>query len=390
MVWLWLGEQTKTTQPTRRKLTSLASRALTTLALAAVLAARGNAQLNVVSRISIDEMAEIGSIVDMSFVGSKTLIAADPVHGLLWRIDLASESARAIGRRGQGPGEYRGPTNVCNLGDNRVAVWDPLTARVTQLNADGSFERQWLITASRSTPLFDCIDGRIIVARASDHPRNAPELRTGRLRSGGEFSVRRLSAHWALYRDSVLIKDSVFKTPVRDLALVPIGPEGQLGGLPVLRGFKTEVVALADGFAVIAPNGSLEIRDSEARLAQSLRVAESSDASSVSEIEWEAMLETVPAALRDRAREVAADVGPQREYFPVRGLIRCGPQCLLITVSTPGESSTAVEKIELHTGRRQRFRIADSVRLMAAFGDTVAGVSTNSEGEQHLVVYNLR
>ncbi|MBL8997484.1 MAG: hypothetical protein KJZ74_04195 [Gemmatimonadales bacterium] len=60
---------------------------------------------------------------------------------VLRRYDREGKYVRTIGRRGQGPAEYDGCSDVDLMGDSVIVVSDPRSARFVFFRADGTFER---------------------------------------------------------------------------------------------------------------------------------------------------------------------------------------------------------------------------------------------------------
>ena len=82
--------------------------------------------------------AAIGSVVD---AGAGRLAALDAAAKVVWLIEQRTGSAVALGREGEGPGEFETPRAVMAAPDGDVAVYDAALRRITVLAAAGATPR---------------------------------------------------------------------------------------------------------------------------------------------------------------------------------------------------------------------------------------------------------
>jgi hypothetical protein len=79
---------------------------------------------------------------DMEYDAANSLIyIADYGNNRVVVFDGEGRYVRIIGNKGQGPGEFAGPTGVCVMKDSRLAVADYGNNRIQILDAGGEFER---------------------------------------------------------------------------------------------------------------------------------------------------------------------------------------------------------------------------------------------------------
>ncbi|MEX2283759.1 MAG: hypothetical protein WEE89_14835 [Gemmatimonadota bacterium] len=76
-----------------------------------------------------------GSIVVVDYAGMGS--------PMIRRYDKSGKFLRNVGGRGEGPGEYRGPTGLAELADGRILLSDPRNRRVTIYSAAGVVETTW-------------------------------------------------------------------------------------------------------------------------------------------------------------------------------------------------------------------------------------------------------
>lgn len=77
----------------------------------------------------------IGGIRELS---NGSVLVADPLGGVLVRLDPGLGSAEKLGSEGQGPGEYRQPDGIWPIGGDASLLVDLGNARLTVVSADGT------------------------------------------------------------------------------------------------------------------------------------------------------------------------------------------------------------------------------------------------------------
>jgi hypothetical protein len=100
---------------------------------------------------------------EYSFTYVASAVAAR--DGSVWLLDQGGTSVRqynssgryvgAIGRRGQGPGEFQQPTSIVQLPDGRLAVWSYRSRRLNTYSEQGQVIDTWRIPALRLDPRAD-------------------------------------------------------------------------------------------------------------------------------------------------------------------------------------------------------------------------------------------
>lgn len=79
---------------------------------------------------------------DMEYDAANSLIyIADYGNNRIVVFDDDGRFIRVIGKKGQGPGEFAGPTGLCVMKDSRLAVADYGNNRIQIFKADGEFEK---------------------------------------------------------------------------------------------------------------------------------------------------------------------------------------------------------------------------------------------------------
>ena len=79
---------------------------------------------------------------DMEYDAANSLIyIADYGNNRVLVFDADGRFVRAIGNKGQGPGEFAGPTGLCMMEDSRLAVADYGNNRIQIFSPDGQFDR---------------------------------------------------------------------------------------------------------------------------------------------------------------------------------------------------------------------------------------------------------
>ncbi len=89
-------------------------------------------------RFPHEGVSAIGRLSGGLFLGSGRIVLADGMAANLFFLDLASGRVTTAGRRGDGPGEFRGIRSIGRVSPNGIFVDDPVAARVTVFAPDGS------------------------------------------------------------------------------------------------------------------------------------------------------------------------------------------------------------------------------------------------------------
>jgi len=136
-----------------------------------------------------DPQLNLTEIVGMGVTPSGTLLLTQSLSQEVLELDIDGEVVRRLGRRGQGPGEFQGPTTIFAV-DERFFVWDISLRRMSEFDYSGTFVRivpfLGARTGVRYAPVAVTSDGEVIA-----HNRG--------LRASGNVSVRET---WPLVRFS--------------------------------------------------------------------------------------------------------------------------------------------------------------------------------------------
>ena len=87
----------------------------------------------------LDDRVSLGSIVDILVLDDRIFVA-DGLDPRIVAFDWSLNPIEVHGREGDGPGEFRFPRRLAAAGEDRLAVLDPGTGRVSYLDASGDFE----------------------------------------------------------------------------------------------------------------------------------------------------------------------------------------------------------------------------------------------------------
>jgi hypothetical protein len=114
-----------------------------------------------------DAEYEFQSIADAERLDDGSIVVADALAAELRVFDAAGRYVRAIGRNGEGPGEFRNLTAVWRHHDS-LAAWDAALRRVSVFDREGNLGRIIAFTASpgdglRPSALATLADGSFLV-----------------------------------------------------------------------------------------------------------------------------------------------------------------------------------------------------------------------------------
>ncbi len=79
-----------------------------------------------------------GLITGVRELSNGSILLADPLGGMLVRLDPGLTSMETIGSEGEGPGEYRQPDGIWAIGGDNSLLVDLGNARLTVVDADGN------------------------------------------------------------------------------------------------------------------------------------------------------------------------------------------------------------------------------------------------------------
>jgi hypothetical protein len=89
--------------------------------------------------------------------------------------DATGRYLRAIGREGEGPGEFRRPSQIFPLAGDSVAVWDSRLRRMSVFDGEGAFARSFLLGDGDQSFSVGDLSGRTLRASTSiSFGRDAP------------------------------------------------------------------------------------------------------------------------------------------------------------------------------------------------------------------------
>lgn len=97
----------------------------------------------------LDDRVSLGSIVDILVLDDRIFVA-DGLDPRIVAFDWSLNPIQVYGREGDGPGEFRFPRRLAAGGEDRLAVLDLGTGRVSYIDSSGEFEDGVSISADAS------------------------------------------------------------------------------------------------------------------------------------------------------------------------------------------------------------------------------------------------
>ena len=133
------------------------------------------------------EQYMFGEIADIALGRDGSIYAFDRQVPAIRQYDSQGKFVRTIGRRGQGPGEYRSTSGIATMRDGRLLLWDTGNWRINVYAADGEVLTQWLTPSGSSSNMVSTYSrallvdtaGRVITRKTIFNPadlRNRPTV----------------------------------------------------------------------------------------------------------------------------------------------------------------------------------------------------------------------
>jgi hypothetical protein len=138
-----------------------------------------------------DEQYMFGRIEGFAIAPGGGIVVGDDQVPVLRMYDARGRYLRDIGRRGEGPGEYRSIAGLGTLPDGRIALWDNRIQRLTVYGPDGKYRSSFHVPSG----LFDSDrfrvsrDGSVYVKKVTAIDRS-----TNRAGASGGFARCRTDA----------------------------------------------------------------------------------------------------------------------------------------------------------------------------------------------------
>ena len=89
---------------------------------------------------------EFGKVLDAVRLSDGSVVVADAKNLELRVFNAAGKFVRKIGRKGEGPGDFGGPSPVFRLAGDTLLTWDIRLHRLTWFNVDGKVAKTLLVT----------------------------------------------------------------------------------------------------------------------------------------------------------------------------------------------------------------------------------------------------
>lgn len=128
-------------------------------------------------------VSQIGGLATAFFVDDQRLVIGDRLNAELHLVDLQDGSIRSVGRRGDGPGEFRLLTDMLRT-PGGFATWDVALARITMFSVTGdvidtwTYNRLWFRKPA-AKPVAMLADGVVVFQDGEE-----PTSQLGRYREG--------------------------------------------------------------------------------------------------------------------------------------------------------------------------------------------------------------
>jgi len=103
--------------------------------------------------IGVAEGAEeymLGEVADIALARDGSIYVFDRQVPVVRHYDADGKFIRSIGRRGEGPGEYRSTSGIATMRDGRLLLWDTGNWRINVYSASGDVLTQWTTPSGTS------------------------------------------------------------------------------------------------------------------------------------------------------------------------------------------------------------------------------------------------
>jgi hypothetical protein len=148
--------------------------------------------------ISGDGAETFGEVSGLTVVSDGTIWVGDSHQHRILRFDAEGDFLGAIGREGEGPGEFMYPSHLRALPDGNVIVWDPGRIRVSEFSGSGdfvsSFKPETLMIGGYFEELENAPDGQFFLISMTHRiaPGTSPDrlIQIADMRSNRRFWMR--------------------------------------------------------------------------------------------------------------------------------------------------------------------------------------------------------
>lgn len=304
-----------------------------------------------------------------TWIGDSTLALADVEEQRVMLIDAVTGKIRAVGRPGEGPGEFRGVTPPLRAPDGSLLVVDSRLRRATILTAQLMVRRVVALPVVVSNLLR--WDGTALICTWYDFSRQMTPV-LGRLR---------ISSADRAEPEPIVRLDSLFGMIKRDpFSLPPIvaAAPGARGHWYLAKVDEYRIFKLSAQRRVV---GTYERRDAPVRRF------------SAQEIDAEAGriraagAAPVPPAAAARARQLLA--GLVKPFFTINGLSEDSHGRLWVVSARQEDGQTDVDVFSAGGQFLGTVKLRGQVRSLAWNGNRVAAIVERSEGEERLGAVDL-
>jgi hypothetical protein len=314
-----------------------------------------------------DGTVVFGMIVSAQQREDGSVLVADRATSEIVEVGADGKIVRRVGRKGEGPGEYRaiGTLQIC--GRDSVFVWDRIAERMSILTSDLKFlshvrysGRPMEIACTRNDSLVLVVQTPLDMGAPSSE---APGLKA-------PVSVVRFDG-----------------SVVKELGDFVVGENRPMGTLTSFR-MRGDRVAIATAESAYVDVVHLPGGRQETFSLGGSRQAATQDQYDFALDELAATL-TAPKE-RAASREYLAKV-PKPDLLPAYGIVFLSDDGMLfVERSSPGDSVSLFQRVDLTTGRTKGYvRINTRLRVLDVHHGSITGVETDQSATDHLVVYSI-
>jgi hypothetical protein len=294
-------------------------------------------------------------------------IAVADAHDASVRLfDASGHHLRTIGRRGEGPGEFQAPTWIQRCATDSLYVWDAFQGRVTVLDDDGEYVRQYV---EKHNPFeLSCSPGGIVAGLTMPNVTGPPNAK-------GEA-----------YTAPLWLGDTRGNQKL-EIGEVAFGENRPMGRL-------TRFAVTDDRLYVgTADSAYVDVYALDGKRLPPLSVGVSPRRPT--RRNYERAIDGMTALVtekgfRDNLKRQMLEI-PMPEYLPAYSAILADPAGIpWVVTSAPGDPETRLRAIGETGTVLGEVRLPVEMRVLEVGTDYLLGVREDDGGEQHVVLYRIR
>ncbi len=350
----------------------------------------------IVAATAEDGSARFGSAAWATRLATGAIAVADLAEANVRVIAADGGSARSLGQRGSGPGDYQRPLWIGRCAGDSIMVWDMGTARATfhAPTAEASAQpRTWTAAELRGSMYTACSRTGAMAFLTAMRPRNdLPPIASGETPQGGQYAIVRMGA-------TVRIVDAAGATRAE---LPPMGfgefITGRLtstsgfGGFPRPLGNSTSYTFVGDRLVVAsADSGDVVGYEVDGREAFRFRVPPTGKAAMPADYQ-RAMgpaFAMLPARGRESAVAFVTVVPPPVKVPPFWRVLGDPAGLIWLVVSAEGAAQTVLRTYTTAGVMVGEHTVPGAFSPFEVGRDYLLGRRENEDGEQEVVVLRV-